>query len=215
MPSPRVQPLLQSRLTSNACVVKPAGGAYAQRRKSPSLSSMPAVSRLSQPRSSSNWSIIRKSFTRVSGISHHRCTLAGIWNLSSPLHISGYLEMFSSPLTLAGIWKCSPHRCIVAGSMRLHLGDDLKVLLRLVGHRLGVIAAPPWSCLGVNAAPPWSCLGVNAAPPWSCLGVNAAPPWSHTGLGFASMSHTALGVASMSHTALGFASMSHTARASC
>ncbi len=42
-------------------MVKPAqaGGAYAQRRKSPSLSSMPAVSRLSQPRSSSNWSIIR------------------------------------------------------------------------------------------------------------------------------------------------------------
>jgi hypothetical protein len=46
-------------LTAHACVVKPAGGAYAPRRKSPSLPSMHAVSRSSQPRSSSNWSIIR------------------------------------------------------------------------------------------------------------------------------------------------------------
>ena len=74
-------------LTAHACVVKSAGGAYAPRRKSPSRSSMHAVSRSSQPRSSSNWSImhgIECSYVRVTAtmrVFHHRHH-AGIYCVS-------------------------------------------------------------------------------------------------------------------------------------
>ncbi len=72
---------------------------------------MQAASRLSQPRSSSNWSILCKA----TNVMHCSGTIAG--------------SMFSS--TIAGPMVSGT----IAGSMRLKLGDDL--IVRLHGHRLG------------------------------------------------------------------------------